>query len=121
MILIDTSIWIDHFRVPEGGVLTLLAAEDVLVHPFVIGEVMLGNMRGRQQIAAMMRLLPAAEVASYEEILSFITVNRLGGTGIGYVDAHLLAAIKLTTGSRLWSRDKRLARVAEELGIAYGG
>lgn len=119
MILIDTSIWIDHFRAPEKRVISILDDGKLLAHPFIIGEIMLGNMRGRERIADLLGRIPQAIVANADEMLAFISLNRLGGRGIGYVDAHLLAAARLTPDTQLWSRDKRLAATARELGVGY--
>jgi len=119
LILIETSIWIDHFRASDRQVVSILDDGRLLVHPFVIGEIMLGNMRGREHIADMLGRMPQAIVANADEMLAFISLNRLGGRGIGYVDAHLLASARLTADARLWSRDKRLAAIAGELGVGY--
>lgn len=118
MILVDTSVWVDHFRADDEGLAELLRSGRVLVHPYVIGELALGNLRQRQKILALLQDLPQAEVATNGEVLSFIERRALGGVGIGYVDAHLLASAQLTAGSALWTRDRRLMGVAERLGLA---
>lgn len=118
MILADTSVWVDHLRRRDGKLAELLEAGQVLQHPFVIGEVALGHLRQRDMVIAALQDLPAASVATDQEVLQFIDDNALHGVGIGYLDAHLLAAVRLTTGSELWTRDKPLRRVAERLGVA---
>jgi len=90
----------------------------VLAHPFVIGELALGNLRQRELILAALQDLPQSVVASDPEVLRFINQQALHGLGIGYVDAHLLASARLTPGGALWTRDKRLRAVADRLGLA---
>ncbi len=118
MILVDTSIWIDHLRAGSETLATLLDQNEVLTHPFVIGELALGSFRQRGVILRALRDLSRSVLATDEEVVTFIDRYRLFGTGIGYVDAHLLTAVRLTDGATLWSRDVRLARVAEQLGVA---
>lgn len=119
MILVDTSIWADHVVRPVAELQELLIDQRVFVHPFVIGELALGNLRNWQQTVAMLKALPAAQVASHEDLLAFIPAAKLSGSGVGFVDAHLLAACRLTRAARLWTRDKRLASKADELGINW--
>jgi predicted nucleic acid-binding protein len=118
MILLDTSIWIDHLHRGKPGIDFLLRANRVLIHPFVVGEIALGSLRNRQAVLANLLDLPSATPATDAEALTFIERHKLGGAGIGYVDAHLLAAVSLTSGASLWTADKRLAIVAERLGLA---
>jgi predicted nucleic acid-binding protein len=118
LILVDTSIWIDHLRAGGDLLAKLLNAGRVLTHPFVIGELALGKMRRREAILDALSNLPRAELATDAEVLSFINGRPLFGRGIGYVDVHLLASVRLTAGARLWTRDNRLRSVAEELGLA---
>ncbi len=118
MILVDTSVWIDHLRADNALLARLLNSGCVLTHPFVIGELALGQMRQREIILAALSDLPRAEPATDAEVLGFINRETLFGCGIGYVDVHLLAAVRLTAGAELWTRDGRLRRVAEELGLA---
>ena len=118
MILVDTSIWIDHLRADNSALRRLLDAGRVLMHPFVIGELALGRMRQREMILAALSDLPRAELASDAEVLGFVDREALFGRRIGYVDVHLLASVRLTAGARLWTRDARLRDVAEELGLA---
>ena len=96
MILVDTSVWVDHLRAGNERLTALLSGGEVLGHPFVIGELALGNLRRRDAVLSDLRHLPQAVVAADEEVLHFIDRQRLFGRGIGYVDAHLLAAARLT-------------------------
>ena len=118
MILVDTSIWIDHLRADNSALKRLLDAGRVLMHPFVIGELALGRLGQREMILAALSDLPRAELATDPEVLGFINHQALFGRGIGYVDAHLLASVRLTAGAQLWTRDARLRDVAEALGLA---
>lgn len=118
MILIDTSVWVDYLRAGDKLLVRLLAAREVLAHLFVIGELALGNLRQRQFILQALNDLPQANVASDREVLHLIEHESLFGLGIGYVDAHLLAAVRLTAGAALWTRDKYLRGVASRLGLA---
>ncbi len=118
MILVDTSVWIDHLRVSNSKLVQWLGEGAVLTHPFVIGELALGNLRNRAVILDALRQLPRAVAASNDEVLTFIEAQRLYGLGVGHVDVHLLASVRLSGGVRLWTRDRRLATVAEGLGVA---
>jgi predicted nucleic acid-binding protein len=118
MILVDTSIWIDHLRTRDEQLTQLLEAGQVLAHPFVIGELALGHLRNRDAVLGALQDMPQAAVATEPEVLLFIGENGLFGLGIGYIDAHLLAAVLLTPGSLLWTRDKRLLAASAQLGIA---
>ena len=117
MILVDTSVWVDHLRAKDKALASLLHAGQALAHPFVVGELALGTLRQRAPILAALQGLPQATVATDWETLQFIERNYLLGAGIGYVDAHLLAAVRLTPGAILWTRDKRM-RAAGRLGLA---
>jgi predicted nucleic acid-binding protein len=118
MILVDTSVWVGHLRAGNKALGELLDAGRVLAHPFVIGELALGNLRRRDRILDALQDLPRASVATDAEVLHLIGRHALHGLGIGYVDAHLLAAVRLTDGARLWTRDLRLDAAAERLGLA---
>ena len=118
MILVDTSVWIDHLRSASAILSELLGDGEVLGHPFVLGELALGNLRRREEILRILRRLPQATSASHGELLEFIDREVLFGRGIGYVDAHLLAAARLTAGTKLWTHDRRLQAVAAQLGLA---
>lgn len=121
MILVDTSIWVDHLRAGDPQLVALLQDGQVLAHPWVTGELALGHLAQRDEILGLLHNLPQATVATDVEVLTLIDNQHLVGHGIGYVDAHLLAATRLTTGSRLWTRDKRLATVAAQQGLNSGG
>lgn len=118
MILVDTSIWVDHLRAGDDGLVRLLEQTQVLTHPAIIGEVALGSLKGRAQVLGSLGELPQIEVATDAEVLHFIEEQTLYGRGIGYLDAHLLAALRLAPGTLLWTRDQRLLTVAEQLGVA---
>lgn len=118
MILVDTSVWVDHLRKRDERLAGLLEQGSVLAHPFVIGEIALGTLRRRDVVLGALRHLPSAIVANEGEVLRFIEQNALFGHGIGYVDSHLLAAVRLTPGARLWTRDKRLHGIARQLDLA---
>jgi len=117
MILVDTSIWIDHLRLRDERLSKLLNQGQVLAHPFVIGELALGSLQNRATILGALQDLPQAPVATESEVLSFIEQNSLYGVGIGYIDAHLLAAVRLSPGATLWTRDKRLLAAGTCLGL----
>lgn len=119
MILVDSSVWVDHLRAGHPILVGLLNSGMVLAHPFVIGELALGSLRQREVILGSLRDLPQATVAEDSEVGGFIEQQALFGLGIGYVDAHLLASIKLTPGSTLWTRDRRLHEVAARMGVAF--
>ena len=118
MILADTSVWIDHLRIGNNALRDFLGRGRVLGHPFVTGELALGNLKQRDIVLGALRRLPQAIVASHEEMLRLIEYQPLHGFGIGYVDAHLLAAVRLTAGAKLWTWDRRLRTVATQLGLA---
>lgn len=117
MILVDTSVWVDHFRSGVETLSNLLQENQVLVHPWIIGEIACGTLRNREQTLALLGRLPAVPVASHDEALSFIERRSLMGRGIGYVDVHLLASVRLQEGALLWTRDRRLAGVATDLNV----
>ncbi|MBV8453445.1 MAG: type II toxin-antitoxin system VapC family toxin [Deltaproteobacteria bacterium] len=118
MILVDTSVWVDHLRAGDQTLVGLLDRGMVLAHSFVIGELALGILRQRALVLDALSDLPHASVATDVEVLQFIDRHNLFGRGIGYIDVHLLAAVRLTIGATLWTRDKRLYRVAQQLGLA---
>jgi len=119
LILVDTSVWVDHLRHGEPGLIELLERSTVVMHPFVVGEIACGSLRDRDSILELLQDLPAAVVAEAAEVMHFIERHALHGKGIGYVDVHLLASVVLTSGSRLWTRDLKLLRVAASLGCAH--
>ncbi len=119
MILIDTSVWIDHLRDGDEELVTQLNSAQVLTHPFVIGELACGNLVNLNEVLTLMANLPRVAVATDHEVLFFIEQHRLMGRGIGYIDAHLLAAVSLSSPARFWTRDKRLGSWAAELQVAH--
>lgn len=118
MMLVDTSVWIDHLRQGDAYLATALRDGQVRVHPFVVGELACGNLRERAKVLTLLQALPKAQVATDKEVLFFVDEQTLMGRGIGYVDVHLLASARLD-GALLWTRDKRLHAIAGELGMAY--
>lgn len=121
MILVDTSVWVDHLRRGDAQLAEMLEGGAVLGHPFVVGEIACGSLTDRVAILALLQHLPMASVAEPDEVLAYLDRHKLHGKGIGYVDAHLLAATALTGGTLLWTRDRRLHAVARALGCAHGG
>lgn len=119
MILVDTSVWIDHFRQGDAALETQLEANTVCTHPMVLGELACGHFKARQHVFALLDALPGAPVATNAEARDFIEQRKLMGRGIGFIDVHLIAATALMGDAHLWTRDKPLARVAEESRLAY--
>ncbi len=117
MILIDTSVWIDHLRAADRQLAGLLLEEQVLGHPFVVGELACGVLKRRAEMLTLLRSLPGAPMLDDEEVLLFVEAHALMGVGLGWVDVHLLASACLA-GERLWTKDHRLARAARRLGVA---
>ena len=115
--IVDTSIFIDFLRKGDASLARALEDGRVLSHPFVIGEIALGSLKNRAEIIGLLSALPKATVATDEEVMAYIERFSLFGRGVGYVDAHLLASARLT-GERLWTRDRRLRAVAEDLSLA---
>ena len=117
MILADTSVWIDHFRSENRELRTLLNQGQIVIHPFVVAELALGSLRERTSTLALLDLLQQVRVAQTTEVRLTIETRRLYGLGIGLTDAHLIASVFINPPTLLWTRDKRLRRVAEALGI----
>jgi predicted nucleic acid-binding protein len=118
MVLVDTSIWISHFRENNAHLNKLLMDESVACHPFIIGELACGNIKNRKEIIPLLQALPQALVAENDEVLQFIEHKKLMGTGIGLIDIHLLAS-SLLTGLPLWTADKQLHTTASQFEITY--
>jgi hypothetical protein len=118
VILVDTSVWVGHLRTGDKALTGLLDAGMVLAHPFVIGELALGNLRQRELVLGALSDLPPTNIATDAEVLHFIDRHALFGRGVGYIDIHLLAAVRLTAGAALWTHDQRLHGVAGRLGLA---
>lgn len=116
MILVDTSVWIEHLRAGSDRLRSLLLDGQVLCHPFIVGELACGMLRNREEILSMLQNLPEAHQLEHEEVLSFLEARRLYGQGIGWVDAHLLAST-LLTGCTFWTFDKPLRKVASALNV----
>ncbi len=119
MILVDTSVWIDHLRSGEPALATALEGGRVLMHPFVLGELACGNLENRSEVLRLLGDLPAAPTATDPEALGLIERRALMGRGVGYIDVHLLTSAALAGVGRLWTRDRRLAAVAAELELAF--
>jgi predicted nucleic acid-binding protein len=119
MILVDTSVWIDHLCAGDQNLVTLLDSSQVLTHPFVIGELACGNLHKRDNVLRLLDDLPQAPVASHEEVLHFIESNKLMGQGVGYIDTHLLASAALADTALIWTRDQRLQKIARKLELAF--
>jgi hypothetical protein len=118
MVLVDTSIWVDHLSRGNPRLEALLMEALVACHPFVVGELACGTLQNRAGILSLLGSLPQAPVISHKEFLHFIELHALAGLGIGFVDIHLLASARLSD-MPLWTADKRLSRAAEDLGLAF--
>jgi predicted nucleic acid-binding protein len=118
MMLVDTSVWIDHFRHGDAALTIALQTDQVWIHPFVTGELACGNLNARTEILGLLQSLPCLAKCTDPEVLRFIEDHHLMGRGIGYVDAHLLAAARLAS-TPLWTRDKRLNAAVQALGLAH--
>lgn len=114
--IVDTSIWVDHFRRDEPKLRRLLETGAVLIHPFVAGELACGNLADREEILSLLGGLRPAPMAEHDEVLDLVTRQELYGRGVGWIDVHLLASARLAE-DELWTRDRRLATVATELGV----
>ncbi|MGH7724854.1 MAG: type II toxin-antitoxin system VapC family toxin [Candidatus Eiseniibacteriota bacterium] len=118
MVLVDTSVWIDHLRKGNAHLVDLLEGGQVLVHPFVIGELACGSLHNRSEILRLLQQLPGAALADQTEVLYLLETERLYGRGLGWVDVHLLAAARLSA-IRIWSLDSALSSAASSLRLAY--
>ncbi len=119
MILVDTSVWVDHLRKGDAQLAELLDGNAVVMHPFVTGEIACGSLADRSSVLELMSDLPPATIAEPQEVLDFIHRRSLHGKGLGYVDIHLLVSTILTDGVKLWTRDKRLRTAALQLGCSH--
>ena len=117
MILVDTSVWVNHFRRTDARLVQLLEDGEVMTHPLVIGELACGKLPRRREVLDLFHQLEAAPIAADDEALAFIERHRLMGRGIGYVDVHLLASSLMTSEVELWTMNKRLAAVASAFGV----
>ena len=119
-VLVDTSVWIDHFRNGNDELVSLLMHDQALIHPMVMGEIACGTPTApRKKTLRDLRLLPTAQQASLGETMAFIERESLDGLGCGLIDLMLLASTLMTPGAKLWTLDKRLAELTERFGIAY--
>lgn len=118
MILVDTSVWIDHFHSSDEDLKELLLSGQVCIHPYVLGELSCGNISNRKEILSLLKALPGIDPVLDEEVFMFIEERKLYGKGLGFVDIHLLASAMISQVP-VWTRDKSLKRVAGELGISY--
>jgi len=118
MVLIDTSIWVEHLRHGHGEVTSLLLKGEVVSHRFVIGELACGFIRNRNEVLSLLRSLPSAVEADHDEAMGFLEENQLMGKGLGLIDIHLMASAFLS-GMPLWTLDKKLRHESSRLGIAY--
>ena len=114
--LVDTSVWVDHLRQNEPVLALLLERLEVECHPFIVGELALGSMQQRSEILTLLHSLPQLHIATHDEVLAFVDRHKLAGSGIGWVDAHLLASAAINH-TVLWTKDKRLSNVAEALSL----
>ena len=119
MILVDTSVWIDHLRRPEQSLLEQLRANNVLTHPLVVGELACGNLPDRAAFLRNMDAMPEIGEGTHREVRDLIESASLMGRGIGLMDAHLLYSVLNREGALLWTRDQRLNRIAQELSVSY--
>jgi len=119
--LVDTSVWIDHFRRTDPALVQALEKERVVCHPHIVGELALGSLKDRTLILAMLRNLPSLAVADDVEMQHMIESHKLQGRGIGFIDAHLLASVLIDATVKIWTADRRLADVAAEFGLAARG
>jgi predicted nucleic acid-binding protein len=119
VILVDTAIWIDHLHRADPELVGLLEQNDVATHSMIIGELALGSVAHRDQVLGHLLDLPQTIRASDDEVLAFVNTERLYGRGLSFVDAHLLAAARLTPHTDLWTRDKRLRVAAHDLGVVW--
>ena len=114
MILADTSVWVDHLRNSDAALIALLNEGSVLIHPLVIEELACGNLSPREEILQLLSSLPVTPVAAHDELLDFIEAERIHGTGLGAVDAQIIASARLAH-AKIWSKDKALCRAARHL------
>jgi predicted nucleic acid-binding protein len=118
MILADTSIWIDHLRKGNSAVSEFLREVQILMHPFIIGELACGNLKNRKEVLQLLMELPEAVVGQHDEVMQLVNSHKLMGQGIGWIDAHLLTS-SLLSGAPLWTADRKLRSIAAALGVLY--
>lgn len=115
--LVDASVWIDHLRHGNDRLARVLDRAEALCHPFIVGELACGRLRNRDELISLLSAMPQVEVAEHLEVLAFVERHRLAGSGIGWIDVHLLASAALSR-ARLWTLDRRLEAAARRLGLA---
>lgn len=120
MILVDTSVWIDHLRKGDSALAVALEAGQVLIHPFIVGELACSNLANRTKVLELLRALPESPMATEEEALAFIETRHLIARGIGYLDVHLLASVALNGAATVWTRNRHLGTVASDLALGSG-
>jgi predicted nucleic acid-binding protein len=118
MVIVDTSIWVEHLRIGNTHLEELLLDAEVMCHEFIIGELACGNLKNRNEILSLLQSLPHSPTIDHQEFLYFIDKHRLMGRGAGFVDIHLLASAQITN-LPIWTADKRLKKTAEELQLHY--
>lgn len=119
MILVDTSVWIDHLRNSNQALRKLLDGNRVVIHPLIVGELACGNLKNRTELIRLWQSLESLPTPTHEETLFFIDKNQLMGRGVGYIDIQLLASVTLSKGVKLWTLDKRLANIAAEMNLGW--
>lgn len=117
ILLVDTSIWVDHFRARNSILEEALEDGLVITHEFVIGELACGLMQDRDEVLRTFESLPRASILSHSEFLYFLNANTLQGTGLNFVDIHLLASASLNPGVELWTRDQKLQRASSGISV----
>jgi predicted nucleic acid-binding protein len=118
MVLVDTSVWVEHLREGTIGLEELLDDGQVICHPFIIGELACGNLKNRGEVLSLLQVLPMAIRVEHEEVMQFIENNNLMGKGLGYIDMHLLASAILTKVP-LWTHDRKLKEISSKLNLEY--
>jgi predicted nucleic acid-binding protein len=118
VILVDSSVWIDHLHRTDFTLVDLLENAEVCVHSMIIGELALGSLRDRSAVLSLLDDLPGTAIATHAEVRQLIESHALYGSGLSLVDAHLLAAVRLSATVKLWTRDRRLRSAAKRLGVA---
>lgn len=116
MVLVDTSVWVEHLRRGEPRLASLLGTADVLCHPFIVGELACGNLRNRREILGLLAALPSLRKAADDEVLLFIERNGMQGKGLGLIDMHLLVSCALA-GKPIWTLDRKLGKAAADAGV----
>ncbi len=118
-VLVDTGIWVDHFRRRNDALAGLLELDLVMIHPMVLGELACGTPPARAQTLADLERLQQTQQASLREVMVFVERERIYGLGCGLVDISLLASTLMTPGAELWTQDKRLGSLAERFGVLH--